>query len=277
MRSAPPALLESPLKRRTVATRLESLLERYALIVEWCEAESRARAETGRRLLLDHPTGLREALEIDVHEARDRERASRDVLERVRAAAPLPPAELASRRFLALAELEALVLGLRRQRRALRRGRTTAWEPELAPMGDELQSLAEGPPSLWLGTLTSWLAERFEAPAWWAWFWGPRGIEVDVGGTADFPEGQPVRVDGPEGPTLVLRQGDRWYAASAVCPHRGGDLTEGEAEGSVVICPVHAWAFSLEDGATPADPRCRLPLCEVRIVEGRVYVRALTC
>ncbi len=38
-------------------------------------------------------------------------------------------------------------------------------------------------------------------------------------------------------------------AMDAVCPHRGGPLADGQIDGSVVMCPLHQYAFSLEDGS----------------------------
>jgi nitrite reductase (NADH) small subunit len=44
-----------------------------------------------------------------------------------------------------------------------------------------------------------------------------------------------------------LRSGEV-YALDAVCPHRGGPLAEGLVGRETVICPLHAFKFSLRDG-----------------------------
>ena len=52
-----------------------------------------------------------------------------------------------------------------------------------------------------------------------------------------------------------LRDG-RVRALSAVCPHRGGPLADGQIDSEVVICPLHLNAFELDTGCsrTGADP-----------------------
>lgn len=275
MKSAPAGLVEAPFHRRAVLARLEALLERYAKIIEWHRGDRTERRLVGRELLLRHPSALREALEIDLDEAEDRQLAVRREIERVRGAAPLPPPEAPSRRLHALSELEPLMREVRRRRR--KREESEPDELAAAELGPELDALAVAPSHEHLGTLVSWLAVRYGIPGWWTWVWGPRGEELDVGAVHDFVEGRPRRVQGPEGPVLVVARPEGWYAASAECPHRGGDLTEGELDGPNVICPVHGWSFSLVDGSTPVDPGCKLPIYEVRVVEGRVRVRAVSC
>jgi len=38
-------------------------------------------------------------------------------------------------------------------------------------------------------------------------------------------------------------------ATQAVCPHAGGPLADGQADGSKIVCPLHNYAFSVADGA----------------------------
>jgi nitrite reductase (NADH) small subunit len=35
----------------------------------------------------------------------------------------------------------------------------------------------------------------------------------------------------------------------ALCPHAGGRLADGQADGTKVICPLHNYAFSVADGS----------------------------
>lgn len=276
MDRAPPALLEAPFRRRSVIARLERVLERYARIRDWHDGDATTRRQVGRHLLLSHPTGLREALEIDADEADRRATFVRTELERVRAAAPLPPSDPGARAAHALSELEPLMIEVRRRRRAKGR-RPEDEDPAWSAIAGELEALARRPAADHLGTLVQWLAERYAQPGWWIRIWGQPDAEVDVGAAADFPADRLCRVDGPDGPLIIVRRADGWRVAAAECPHRGGDLAKGELEGEDVICPVHGWAFSLLDGASPADPKCRLPVYDAREVGGRVLVRARPC
>ncbi|HEV2784102.1 MAG TPA: aromatic ring-hydroxylating dioxygenase subunit alpha [Actinophytocola sp.] len=59
-------------------------------------------------------------------------------------------------------------------------------------------------------------------------------------------------------PVLLTRDGDRTAAFANTCRHRGHELLPdgGSADGRVVVCPYHAWVYTL-DGALRAAPRFR--------------------
>ena len=78
----------------------------------------------------------------------------------------------------------------------------------------------------------------------------------------------------------LFRVGDRVYALRDLCPHQGALLSKGDVLGDgddkgdppVVICPVHYWEFSLEDGVSPDDPDYQACTFPVRIENGQVLV-----
>ena len=45
-------------------------------------------------------------------------------------------------------------------------------------------------------------------------------------------------------------------AVSAVCPHKGGPIADGQIDGRMVLCPLHMNAFDLTTGcsSTGAEP-----------------------
>jgi 3-phenylpropionate/trans-cinnamate dioxygenase ferredoxin component len=45
-----------------------------------------------------------------------------------------------------------------------------------------------------------------------------------------------------------------FYAIDDTCPHRGGPLSEGQVEGTEVICPWHSAAFDVTTGAVLSPP-----------------------
>jgi len=47
---------------------------------------------------------------------------------------------------------------------------------------------------------------------------------------------------------LLVRVGEKYYAADSRCPHMGGNLSRGKLEGTVVTCPRHGSHFDLRDG-----------------------------
>lgn len=52
----------------------------------------------------------------------------------------------------------------------------------------------------------------------------------------------------------LFRRDDGWYAIDNACPHRGGSLADGDVEGVVVTCPLHASQFDIRTGAVLAPP-----------------------
>lgn len=64
----------------------------------------------------------------------------------------------------------------------------------------------------------------------------------------DIPlrEGRAVKVGDRE--IAIFNLGDRFLAVNNRCPHRGGPLADGLVSDAAVVCPLHAWKFSLETG-----------------------------
>ena len=76
-----------------------------------------------------------------------------------------------------------------------------------------------------------------------------------------FGEGRTFDVAGEQVAVFRLRSG-RWYALSAVCPHRGGPIADGQVDERVVVCPLHQNTFELATGCSPtgADPLRSYPV-----------------
>lgn len=83
----------------------------------------------------------------------------------------------------------------------------------------------------------------------------PTHTGVDVGGdhrlgpVTDIPpgEGRAYAVAGEQVAVFRLRDGSL-RAVSAVCPHRGGPIADGQIDDRVVLCPLHLNAFDLTTG-----------------------------
>jgi nitrite reductase (NADH) small subunit len=63
----------------------------------------------------------------------------------------------------------------------------------------------------------------------------------------------------------------RIHALDAACPHRGGPLADGIVGAGVVVCPLHAYRFRLEDGSG-VDTECTVRSYPVEVVAGFVIV-----
>ena len=83
------------------------------------------------------------------------------------------------------------------------------------------------------------------------------GTRHDLGPVTQIPygEGRAFAVAGEQIAIFRLRDGGL-RAVSAVCPHKGGPIADGQIDSSVVLCPLHMNAFDLRTGCstTGADP-----------------------
>jgi nitrite reductase (NADH) small subunit len=68
-------------------------------------------------------------------------------------------------------------------------------------------------------------------------------------------EGRAFDVRGEQVAVFRLRDG-ALRAVSAVCPHKGGPIADGQIDNRIVLCPLHMNAFELDTGrsTTGAEP-----------------------
>ena len=79
----------------------------------------------------------------------------------------------------------------------------------------------------------------------------PTMTPVVLGDLEQIPlgEGRAFDVAGEQVAVFRLRDGSL-RAVSAVCPHRGGPIADGQIDTRVVLCPLHLHAFSLDTGCS---------------------------
>ncbi len=97
---------------------------------------------------------------------------------------------------------------------------------------------------------------------------------IPVARLADLDErGRAVVRVGGESVALIRVEG-RLHALQEACPHRGGPLSEGDQDGCLLYCPLHAWAFDVRTGASPTNPGARVRIYEVRVIGDEIQVAA---
>jgi len=64
-------------------------------------------------------------------------------------------------------------------------------------------------------------------------------------------------------------------AVSAVCPHAGGPIADGQADRNVVVCPLHLHTFELDTGCSRSG-QPGLRTYPVRVDEGWLVVTTST-
>ena len=70
----------------------------------------------------------------------------------------------------------------------------------------------------------------------------------DVLGADEIADGTMTYVEVGDGPLLLARLGETYFASQAYCPHLHGHLWQGSLQGTVVTCPRHGSQFDLTDG-----------------------------
>ncbi len=98
------------------------------------------------------------------------------------------------------------------------------------------------------------------------------GAEHRIGSSAQVPvgEGRTFELGGHQVAVFHRRDGS-FRAVSAVCPHKGGPIADGQIDATVVLCPLHMHAFDLDTGCstTGAPPLTSYP---VRIEDDELIV-----
>jgi nitrite reductase (NADH) small subunit len=79
-----------------------------------------------------------------------------------------------------------------------------------------------------------------------------------------------VQVEGD--PVALVRVAGELYALQNTCPHRGGPLSEGDVEGYLLHCPLHAWPFDVRSGVCPLIKGLRIRSYAVRVVGEEIQV-----
>lgn len=79
-----------------------------------------------------------------------------------------------------------------------------------------------------------------------------------VAKVGEIPEGQgrAFAVDGTM--VAVFLVNGEYSAINDICPHMGASLAAGYIDGNCVMCPWHAWRFSIKDGTWLDNPRSQL-------------------
>ena len=99
-------------------------------------------------------------------------------------------------------------------------------------------------------------------------------VEYRLGPVDDVPagEGRAYAAGGEMVAVFRLRDGSL-RAVSAVCPHAGGPIADGQADLEVVICPLHQHVFELATGCSrTGQPSLRV--YRVRAEEGQIILGA---
>jgi nitrite reductase/ring-hydroxylating ferredoxin subunit len=111
---------------------------------------------------------------------------------------------------------------------------------------------------------------------------------TDVGRVDDFAEGRISSITVGRAEIGIVRWSGKIYAVSSLCIHQGAPLCQGVLAGRltavrpgdmvlddtapVIACPWHGWEFDVRTGEAIWDPRLRVRVYEVQVVDDRVLI-----
>lgn len=80
------------------------------------------------------------------------------------------------------------------------------------------------------------------------------GQLIKVAEANEVPPGTAKAVEADGRRIALFNHGGGYYAIDDVCTHRGGPLSEGAVEGTVVTCPLHGATFDITTGNVLGPP-----------------------
>ena len=89
---------------------------------------------------------------------------------------------------------------------------------------------------------------------------------------ADLPPGAAKQVTLAGVEIALFNVNGKLCAVDNTCPHRGGPLSDGALDGSIVNCPWHAWGFDVTTGACLTNPAAKLKTYPVEVQGNDVLV-----
>jgi NAD(P)H-dependent nitrite reductase small subunit len=98
------------------------------------------------------------------------------------------------------------------------------------------------------------------------------GTFVKVANEGEVAPGQGKVVEAGGRELALYNVGGTFYAVDNACKHRGGSLGEGELDGTVVTCPLHAWTYDVTTGECFDDPACAVETFKVKVEGGAILV-----
>ena len=80
------------------------------------------------------------------------------------------------------------------------------------------------------------------------------GPLIKVAEANEVPPGTAKAVEADGRRIALFNHGGSDYAIDNVCTHRGGSLSEGEVNGTVVTCPLHGATYDITTGNVLGPP-----------------------
>ncbi len=95
---------------------------------------------------------------------------------------------------------------------------------------------------------------------------------VRIAALDELPEGRLMQREAGGMTVAICNHAGTIRAFNGLCPHRGGPLGQGNLVDGCIVCPWHAWEFSVDKGELDYNPDIKLQRYNVVIQGGDVLV-----
>jgi nitrite reductase/ring-hydroxylating ferredoxin subunit len=95
---------------------------------------------------------------------------------------------------------------------------------------------------------------------------------IRIASLDELPEGRLLQRQAGGTPVVVCNDKGKIHAFFGLCPHRNGPLGQGNLVDGCIVCPWHAWEFSVEKGELDYNPEIKLQRYGVEIQGDDVLV-----
>lgn len=96
---------------------------------------------------------------------------------------------------------------------------------------------------------------------------------IPIADTSECPGGASIERVAAGRMVALANVDGTYHAIDGLCPHQGGPLGTGTLCGAVLTCPWHGWQFDVTTGRHGSSATVRQTVHEVRVDDGRIYVR----
>ncbi|MEQ1826712.1 MAG: Rieske (2Fe-2S) protein [Pirellula sp.] len=95
---------------------------------------------------------------------------------------------------------------------------------------------------------------------------------ITVAKTADIPVNEARAYPVGDRMIAIFNRDGIFHAMDDFCPHMGASLAGGWIEDNTIICPWHAWRFSLNNGCWVDNPKIKVDIYSVHVVGDEIQV-----
>ncbi len=98
---------------------------------------------------------------------------------------------------------------------------------------------------------------------------------ITVAKTSDIPLNESRTFPVGDRIIAIFNENGTFHAMDDFCPHMGASLAGGCIDNGSVVCPWHAWRFSLVDGGWLDNPKIKADIFAVFVVSDEIQIEII--